>query len=434
MKVCILTTSVSRKAGGLFTSVRRLNQSLAILPGTRIEVLGVEDEWTRADLPEWNPLLPRCFPGKWPAAFGYSPALNNHLLQSDYDLVHQHGLWQFVSVAASRWHERTGRPHLISPHGMLDSWALANSKWKKRIAAWVFENKNIRSAACLHALCEAEAKAIRAFGLKNPICIIPNGIDLPVFGNAETLKSEILKSDGRKVLLYLGRIHPKKGLVNLLRAWSQAQSSRHSTLDTRHSDWLLAIAGWDQGGHEKELKQLATALEIPWMDVRGKAETLKTEMLKGESASTQEREADLGISAFQRSSVLFLGPQFGADKAACYRSCDAFVLPSFSEGLPMVVLEAWAHGRPVLMTPQCNLPEGFAGNAALRIEPETDSIGAGLRSLFEMSAGERREMGARGRSLAARRFAWPGIAREMRTVYEWMLGGGAKPECVQTKR
>jgi glycosyltransferase involved in cell wall biosynthesis len=129
-------------------------------------------------------------------------------------------------------------------------------------------------------------------------------------------------------------------------------------------------------------------------------------------------------------SVVFLGPQFNEAKTACYRNCDAFILPSFSEGLPMVILEAWAYGKPVLMTPQCNLPEGFAADAAIRIEPNAESLAQGLHTLFQSSISDLQSTGARGRALVAGRFAWPKIATEMKSVYEWVLGGGAKPECV----
>ena len=96
----------------------------------------------------------------------------------------------------------------------------------------------------------------------------------------------------------------------------------------------------------------------------------------------------------------------------------------------MVVLEAWAHGKPVLMTPQCNLPEGFAALAALHIEPTVDSITEGLRQLFAMSPDERQTMGKLGLALVKDRFSWPKIASDMMSVYEWMLGAGDKPGCV----
>ena len=94
------------------------------------------------------------------------------------------------------------------------------------------------------------------------------------------------------------------------------------------------------------------------------------------------QKSDFSVSAFQRFSVLFLGPQFNDAKAACYANCDAFILPSFSEGVPMVVLEAWAYSKPVVMTPECNLPEGFGTNAAVRIETNVKSIVQGLEQLL----------------------------------------------------
>ncbi|MGZ5544509.1 MAG: glycosyltransferase, partial [Limisphaerales bacterium] len=132
---------------------------------------------------------------------------------------------------------------------------------------------------------------------------------------------------------------------------------------------------------------------------------------------------DLGL----QTSVIFLGPQFGGDKSECYRACDAVILPSLSEGLPMAVLEAWSYAKPVLMTSECNLPEGFEANAALRIGTTPEEIAAGLKVLREMSDNDRTQMGNHGRAFVATRFLWPRIGEQMRSVYEWMLGGGSRP-------
>jgi glycosyltransferase involved in cell wall biosynthesis len=119
------------------------------------------------------------------------------------------------------------------------------------------------------------------------------------------------------------------------------------------------------------------------------------------------------------------------EKDAAYRACDGFILPSLSEGLPMAVLEAWAHAKPVMLTPECNLPEGFTAEAASQIGTTPDQIAAGLKQLTKMSDDDRKAMGGRGRTLVATKFSWPRIGEQMRTVYEWVLGGGGTPQSVR---
>jgi glycosyltransferase involved in cell wall biosynthesis len=388
MKVGFLVSSVSREGGGMFQSVRGLAKAVASGKATA-SVFGISDEKTAVDSLEWQPLPVYTFEPQF-RVWGYSNQLVPALLAADLDIVSTHGLWKYSSVASRRWHSRTGRPYIVHPHGMLERWALQNSKWKKRIAALLYEDRHLRGAACLRALCEAEAQSIRAYGLRNPVCIIPNGVDLPQLDKSSTLETENPPlqtfAQGRKVLLYLGRLHPKKNVANLVRAWKQMLDSRPSIAKS----WMLAIAGWGGSGYEQKLKDLAA---VP--------------------------------------SIVFVGAQFGAEKEACYRACDAFILPSLSEGLPMTVLEAWAHAKPVLMTPECNLPEGFAAGAALQIGTSPEEIAAGLKQLLEMTDDDRRAMSARGRTLVATKFSWPRIGEQMQSVFEWMLCSGPTPQTVR---
>ena len=396
MKTVCIMDSVSRANGGIFEAERRLQQNLHSKMKIDVKVVGLRDAHTDSDGAAWTPLVPTTLAVTGPQAFGFAPGLTEVLNRTGADLGYLVGLWKFPSVAAQRWANQTRKPLMVAPHGMLDPWALRNSGFKKKIAGWLFQNEQLRQAACLRALCPAEAVSIRAYGLKNPICVIPNGIDAPDTTDGNAPRHHLFPAQ-KKVLLYLGRIHPKKGLANLVAAWSAAQPA--------NKDWILAIAGWDQGGHEAELKKQATESGVPWAD-------------------STHGEPD-------GASILFLGPQFGKDKNACYRSCAAFILPSFSEGLPMVVLEAWAHARPVLMTAECNLPEGFTSNAALRIDTKVESIATGLNQLFTMSRDDLIAMGANGRILTENQFEWSKLAAEMASVYEWMLGAGPKPDCVQ---
>ncbi|MEN8254345.1 MAG: glycosyltransferase, partial [Verrucomicrobiota bacterium] len=207
-------------------------------------------------------------------------------------------------------------------------------------------------------------------------------------GQRSEIRGQRTVASGRKQLLFLGRIHPKKGLAELIQAWGMG-------LGAWRREWELLIAGWDDGGHEQGLKSLV-------------------------------RELDVGDS------VSFLGSQYGGEKEALLRSVDAFVLPSFSEGLPMSVLEAWSYGLPVVMTDFCNIPAGFDAEAALRIEPNAASIAQGLAELGTMSNSDLLAMGGNGRELVERQFTWDKIAQDMKAVYEWCLGG-EKPACIQER-
>jgi glycosyltransferase involved in cell wall biosynthesis len=389
VKIAFLTPSLSRSAGGIFEIERRLAQSLAQLPDTSIEVYGAEDKYTAADLAFWSPLKPKAYPYWGPSNFRYSPRLRRAFLNCEAEIAHLHALWMHTSVILSAWASRHGRSYVITANGMLEPWARRNSRVKKRIVSALYERRCLEGAACIQVNSQREAKSIRDFGLRNPSCIIPNGIDLPT-GTGQKTELARRSSDKRKVMLYLGRLHAKKNLANLIRAWKQTLNSDPSAQE----DWVLAIAGWDQAGYEAQLRQLTTDLQL-------------------------------------LTSVIFLGPLFGADKDACYRTCDAFILPSLSEGLPMAVLEAWAYAKPVLMTPECNLPESFAVGAAVQIGTTPGEMTAGLKKLTEMSDSDRTAMGNCGRALVATRFSWPRIGEQMRSVYEWVLGGGATPESVR---
>ncbi|ASF45702.1 glycosyltransferase [Methylovulum psychrotolerans] len=387
MNIGFLSPSVSRSAGGLYDATRYLASGLSSQPNLTMQIFGIGDDYTAADLSGWSGLATQIFDRKGPGFFSYAPRLQLALQEANLDVLHSQGLWMYPSMASSQWAKRTGKPYLISPHGMLDPWAVRNSRWKKRLAGWAYENAHLHGAACLHALCESEAESIRAYGLKNPICVIPNGIHAPPNTISETAFWRQQIPDKAKILLYLGRLHPKKGLLQLLEAWATAHE--YSDANT----WHLVIAGWDQNGHEQILKALADNLYI-------------------------------------QGSVHFIGSQFGGQKHACYSNADAFILPSFSEGLPMTILEAWSYCLPVLMTEHCHLPEGFQANAAIHIGTDADSIKNGLAVLFNMSDSERCAMGERGKMLTINHFSWSHIAKQMTLVYQWVLGEGDKPDCV----
>lgn len=382
MRVALVTSWMSNGGGGVFEAVFRMAQSLHAMPELELSVLGLADKGPSAEARDWKGISNAALPTRGPLSWGYSPKLLDRLKGAMPDLLHVHGLWMYSSVASRRWSRVTGRPYMVTPHGMLDPWAIRNSAWKKRTALWAYERQHLEGAQCLHALCDAEAEAIRKFGLRNPICIVPNSVDIDM---PETAPKGPTRSH---TLLYLGRLHPKKGLVSLLKAWH-----RFGGRLGRGGTWELVIAGWDQGGHEDELRHLVDGLEMC-------------------------------------DSVRFAGPRFGPDKTALFRQASAFILPSLSEGLPMVVLEAWSHGLPVLITPQCNFEEKLAGGAAIYIEPNPDGVLNGLLRLAAMSDVDRRQMGECGLRLCRERYSPGATAQKITRVYDWLAGRGQKPDFV----
>jgi glycosyltransferase involved in cell wall biosynthesis len=391
VKVGFLTPSVSRQAGGLFDAVRRVAQELR-RSGDSVIVYSIRDSDSALDLPSWAPVDVRLFEGKGPPAVGFSPDLRRAVMAGESDVFVTHGLWRYSSRIVSHWSSDRRKPYVVNPHGMLDPWAVANSRWKKRIAGMLYENRHLREASCIRALCHPEAEAIRAYGLRNPICIIPNGVDLPANSLSEKQPAPWARVEAlhaHKILFSIGRLHPKKNLAALLHAWKLLKDEGAQ----KCSEWKLVIAGWDELGYSDELQRLAVELAI---------------------------DAD----------VYFAGPLYGADKAAAFRNADAFILPSLSEGLPMAALEAHAYQLPALLTRECNLPESFEAGAAIQIGTAAESIATGLRRLSAMSDEERMQMGARGRELAHRKFNWVALTGEMHEVIAWVTGGGERPASV----
>ena len=389
MHLAVLSPSLSRAAGGIYEIERSLSLALDDLPDVSVDVFGLEDHHTAADLPEWSPLSPSVFKVRGPGAFGYAPGLREALFRTSADILHLHALWMYTSVVSVQWTRQLGKPHVVTINGMLDDWALNNSGWKKQLAGWAYERPNLEEAGCIQVNTKKELRAVRAYGIDAPVCVIPNGVDLPspnATNHAPPWRGVI--EPNTKVLLFLGRLHPKKGLHELIDAWEDW--SRQSSAS---DEWALGIIGWDDGGHEDALRRRA-------------------------------KNSDAG------GSIHFLGPQFGADKHAAFAHADAFILPSYSEGFPMAVLEAWSHRLPVLKTDACNIPEGFESGAAIEVTTDTGSIAAGIEEVTRADADERAAIGGRGRKLVEDRFTWPRVARQMNDVYQWILGYGDRPDSV----
>ncbi len=386
MTVVHVTSWLSRNGGGIPPVIWALARETS-RRGINASVIGLNDQWVKDDCKKDGfPFAAGDVIG--PKAFGFSPELRKQLQMRAQrpGVVHSHGLWMYPGLAAREVSKNNGCRLLISPHGMLEPWALNHSSWKKKLAECLFERKNFQEAACLHALCQAEAENFRRYGLKNPIAIIPNGIDPHDFERQPdgAIIEKFPGMRGRRRMLFLSRLHPKKGLDNLLESWRK--------LAPDYKDWQLLIAGRGEPAYENKLRALAGDLS---------------------------------------QSVLFLGPLYGEDKKQILAAADAFVLPSLSEGFSVAVLEAAAAGLPVLLTPQCNFPELIQAGAALEISTDPSGIANGIRHILELPEEQRKATGLRGRELVKKSYTWPFIAEQMCRVYEWLAGTAPMPDTVK---
>lgn len=295
-------------------------------------------------------------------------------------VLHSHGLWTMPNLEPAWAARRHGAVHVISPRGMLGPAALRFSRRQKQLVWWLAQRRAVERATCLHATSRQECEELRALGLKNPVAIVPNGIDLPSAADLEAGKgSRDLRA---RTLLHLGRIHPKKGIDRLIEAWAR--------LEPRFPDWRLRIVGPSEGGYAEKLAAHAAKLEL----VR----------------------------------VRFEEAIFGPARDAAYREADLFVLPTLNENFGMVVAEALANGTPVVCTkgaPWAGLDDEGAG---WWIDHGVDALEAALGSAMTIPATTLDGMGMKGRRWMAAQFSWDKVAADMARVYPWCLAGGRRQD------
>ena len=380
MKILVFTYSISRIAGGVLDAVRDLFTNAAFKQ-QELKILSFRDKYSDTDIPAWNGLPIQLFK---PGFMLYSPEAKKALLATETDILYMEALWRFPHLWMADWKKRyKNKPLVCSPHGMLDPYIIKAQGKIKRIIADLFFQKSLEAVDCYRALCRKELEDIRAYGLKQPVAIIPNGINLP--DNTKVFR----RKDNKLHLLYLGRLHRKKGIDILLRAIAEIKNGHPGFLNKWHVD----VVGWDQENCKAELEKIA-------------------------------REGQI------QDSVTFHGGLFGEEKIRMYATSDAYILPSHGEGLPMTVLEAWSWHLPVLMTPHCHIPEGFDADAAIRIDDNVLSVKNGLMALFGMNDRQREEMGDRGYRLVKEKFTWEASAEKMIRLHTWLSGKTDKPDFV----
>ena len=353
-------------------------------------IKGLRDEGIEADI---HTLMPRDDSDKIIADDSFIKALPNDartpLVYSSnfrrylsshigYDLYHANGLWTCPTHFTAEIAKKQNKPCVIAPHGMLYPQALQVSAWKKKIVSTVFQRKDLETASCLQATCMAELEHIRAFGLNNPVAVIPNG--LVIDDSLEIRKT----SNSVRRFAFVGRLNRIKNVDLLLSAWSKLGDK------TRNCE--LLIIGDGDTAYKKELEEFATANKL--------------------------------------NNVRFLGFIMGKDLQKLVHSIDFQILPSKSENFGMVVPEALIQGAPVIAskgTPWSDL-ETF--DCGWWVDNDIDTLISTLLIAINLSEQDRLGMGERGRTLVLRHYSIKSVSLRMKQLYEWLVYKNIKPEYV----
>lgn len=380
MLVTQITSSLRESDGGPFYSVPSLSAALA-RQGCDVTLRTVDER-----TPDWPHNVDRIATAHYRASGPLSGVLRtssalNAALRKDAlrgSILHAHGLWLAPNLYPAAIRKKNADARFVcSPRGMLGTAALRFSRWKKRLAWETLQKSALARADCLHATARSEHDEIRARGLLVPIAVIPNGIDIPDL-------TGFPQSTGPRQLLALGRLHPKKGLDQLLHAWAR--------LESEHKEWQLIIVGPSERGYDHQLRALV---------------------------------AQLGLVRAQ-----ILDAAYGESKLSLLRASDVLVLPTLNENFGVVVAEALAAEVPVISTkgaPWSGLEREKCG---WWIDHGIDALEASLRLAMSLERNALQGMGRNGRAWMRRDYSWDRVGEDMLAVYRWLSFDGPEPRVV----
>lgn len=374
VRVAHVVPSIGSEASGPSYSVPRLCKALAQLDvDVRLHVLEPLPASPIFDQVAAYPTLPLL------RRLGVSPAMARRLKEEArrLDILHTHSLWMMPNMYP-REAVRGARCKLVfSPRGTLSTWALRHSRWRKKLVWHMGQRAALQAADAIHATSDEEYGEIRAAGLAAPVAIIPNGVDIPPLNRQS--------AGPTRRLLFLSRIHEKKGVDRLLRVWRRLQAE--------FPDWECLIVGPLAGHYPAQMQELARQLQV-------------------------ER-------------LTFHGEALGTEKTAVFQSSSLFVLPTHSENFGMAVAEALANGVPAVVTRGAPWA-GLAGHrCGWWIDNSDEALEQALRQAMRTPGEELTEWGMRGRAWMQRDFSWERIAEKMLLTYLWIKHGGETPDWVR---
>lgn len=390
MRVSHVLSGMSFRYGGPPRVACGIGKSLR-KRGVEVDFRGIAEREDRAEVFSCFPsakLYETSFPKRWYRA----PLLRTDLAKDiqSFDLFHLHEVWSYPQFVSSSLAAKISLPYIVTPHGELEPWRVKNKFVKKVLYLKTVGRNLLRRASCLHAITPLEVDGIRSAGYSGPIAVIPNGVDCDLYDSlpsctcADKIWPELT---GKKVVLYLARISPEKGLDIFLPAWKKIVSSNE------FSDAILVIAGPDDRGYKQVV---------------------------------EEYIQDNNLSKF----IKFTGMVDGFEKLALFSRALFYTLPSHSEGFSVSILESLASSTPVLITDACNFPDVADSASGIIAQPTTESIYRGLIDMLRLPREDRESMGSNGRSLVLSKFSWDKIGSSMYTLYEKILSGNKIPNYI----
>lgn len=295
------------------------------------------------------------------------------------DIVHLHGLWNMglhrCAVICRRWKI----PYVIAPRGMLEPWSLQQKWLKKRIARFLYQDRDLKCAAALHATAESEAGQFRKLGFRNPVIVSPNGVNVPKSFEPRNTRN------ARKRVLFVSRMHPKKGVLELVEAWGRLVDSHESLVV---SEWCCELVYTVNGDFEREYE-----------------------------AKVKAKVKELGLEDL----FIFTGALSDDEKWEAYARADLFVLPTYSENFGIVVAEALWAGVPVITTKGTPWKDLEGYKCGYWIDIGVRPLADALSRMVLLPDEERSDMGVRGHKLMEDRYSWDGIAKQLELDYEELL-------------
>ena len=387
MKVVLTIGGLGSRFGGPSRTVPALCRALAAR-GVEIELITLSD----VDKPESSERgeafqitfvrrPAKTFPPlAWRREF--CAAVSHALVNSRPVVLYDVGMWLPSNHMVRRIALRASIPRIVSPRGMLSPRALRVSRWKKAMAWRLYQKRDLASAQMLHVTSETETQDCRRCGLRNPIAMVPNGVEIP---NQLPVREDA--PGAVRTLLFLSRLHPIKGLADLVEAWARV----------RPAGWRVVIAGPDEGNHRRDLEAQIAALNM-------------------------------------RQDFEFVGPALDEAKWNLFASADLFVLPSHSESFGQAVAEALACGVPVITTRATPWQELEAQVCGWWIPTGADALAETLGTATSRSERELRAMGERGRALVISNYSWAVAAEKLMAAFEWLVDRREMPNCVRQER